>query len=129
MRYAAIYQELDDIADALERKGYTKLAARLDMASNSLEASDRRLESRQSNRRAESLNTDLGGDGATDEILDDSEEGDDMNYYDPFEADVYHKVPVGNDSVSRMLGTPSAADMLNRLDFADNGEMNIQAGR
>lgn len=130
--FSDITAELDDIADTLQKRGFNRLAARTDMISNTLEQYDKRRSSRRPNRRqADSLGSDKGLSMQTTggETPPGSADADESGQSDRFIAETYHKTPVGKDSVSRMLGAPSPADMLSRLDFADKGVINIQSSR
>ena len=123
MAFESIARELDDIANSLEKRGFKKLASRLDMVSNTLEAADRRIASRRKAAPNDLMPS------APDGPPPGSEDADEAGHYDAYEAKNYHKVPVGKDSLSKMLGAPSPADMLNRLEIAAEGQINIQASR
>jgi hypothetical protein len=114
--------ELDDIANTLQGRGFNRLAGRTDIISNTLESLDKRVASRKADLGFPKGNTNVKAPPG-------SEDADEAGHSDQFIAENYHRVPVGNDSVSRMLGTPSVADMLSRLDFADEGTINVQSSR
>lgn len=127
--FKAITGELDDIATVLQNRGFSKLAKRLDTVSNELDARDKLRAATQqraapTNRKAIS-DAGFAMPGPGGEPNPDWESSEQVG--DQFSAEHYHKVPVGKDSMSRMLGAPSPADMMNRLDFADTGKINIQS--
>lgn len=122
-----ILAELDDIASTLQQRGFNRLAARTDMVTNTLETHSQRVPTR---RKADiGDNKGLSQGGSFKGPPPGSDDADEAGHSDQFVAEHYHRVPVGKDSVSRMLGAPSVADMLSRLDFADEGKINVQASR
>jgi len=133
--YRDIVAELDDIANTLQARGFNRLAARTDLVTNTLEMAARRMSSRRGAYSRRRSNTGIGGveglsmgsnyKGAPPG----SDDADEAGHSDQFIAKHYHRVPVGKDSVSRMLGTPSVGDMLNKLDFADESPIKLQASR
>lgn len=99
-----ITAELDDIAESLQARGDSRLAARIDMVSNSLETIKAKPRKASTRTATEDLETD--GD-------------DEPGRYDAFTAEVYHREPVGKDSVSKAIGT-NLKDIVGRLDFAQD---------
>jgi hypothetical protein len=126
-----IVQELDDLADQLQKSKLVKLASRVDIVSNTLSHYDRKIQSKQprGTRGAARGPMDMEFPERVEEFLPGSDDADEAGHQDAYSAQAYHKVPVGKDSMSRMLGTPSPADILDRLDIADEGHINIQASR
>lgn len=116
MRFARkeIIAELDDIAGQIEKtiEGGQKFAASIDTVSNTLEQLDRQA----SRKKAEAPN------------VPDWEASDEPGRQDSYDATgTYHKFPVGQDSVSRVLDRPSAKD--SDLNIAEEGPVNIQASQ
>jgi len=108
--YERLIAELESIADMVQAKDRTA-AKWLDVVTNEVEAVSRK----RSRKAAE-----------TPEVPD-WEAADEPGHQDSFEAKDYHKFPVGKDSVSKLLGRPSAAD--SKPDFADEGKIKIQASK
>lgn len=130
-----IIHELDDISGTLEQRGFKRLAARADMVTNTLEVVSRKLATKKKEKAASRRRADIGDNaglsmgGSSDGPPPGSDDADESGHSDQFIAENYHRVPVGKDSVSRMLGAPSVSDMLSRLDFAGDHKMNVQASR
>ena len=117
--FKEITAELDNIAAALQKRGEVKLAARLDIVSNTLDLREATLKP----KKVANPN-DMMPKGP--DMNPGSEDADEAGRSDAFEAKNYHKVPVGKDSMSKFLGIQSPDDI--NLDFAqDEGEINIQA--
>jgi len=150
MSFSSMTAELEDIAGTLEARGFKRLAARCDVITNTLERLDganARLAAKKPPAKkaptkkeedeapAKKRKADLGDNkglsqgGSFKGPPPGSSDADEAGHSDQFIAENYHRTPVGNDSVSKMLGTPSVADMLSKLDFADEGRINIQASR
>ncbi len=122
-----ITAEIDDIANGVQLLGkrypraaqlLTRVAGRLDLVSNELETRPTK------GRKAAPTDTErLPG-----------EWGPEDEYQDSYEADGYHRVPVGKDSVSKAIDK-NAADILSDLDFAqttngkDGHRIYVQAGQ
>lgn len=119
-----ISSELDDIANGVEalKKSHpklaaslTKIAAHIDLVSNSVE--------NRSRRAATERDDYLPG-----------EFGPEDEHQDSFEATDYHKTPIGKDSVSKAIGK-NVADILSDLDLAqrtspsEGHEVNVQAAK
>jgi len=131
MNFRNITAELDDIANQIQKKGDSCLAGQIDLISNSLDRrSQQAAKSPRKADQAQGLSMPGDGGGGGEEPPPGSGDADEAGHADSFEATEYHKVPVGNDSMSRYLKAPSPADILNRLDFAqEEGEINIQASK
>jgi len=117
-KLSQIIAELDDIAQSIQKSGDIRMATRIDMVSNE-------LESKRTAGLAEGLSIPKSSEGGAPGW----EDADQGQWQDAYEAGNYHKIPVGKDSMSRYLDIPSPADILDRLEFADEGEVNIQASR
>jgi hypothetical protein len=131
MARTQITAEIDDIANSVQYLGkkyprsastLKKIAARLDLVSNELETQSSKTASRR--RAAPSDRSErLPG-----------EWGPEDEYQDSYEADDYHRVPVGKDSLSKAIDK-NIPDILSDLDFAqttngrDNHRIHIQSSR
>ncbi len=102
-----ITAELDDVATEIQSRGYNRLAAKLDMVSNSLE----------SVRVASDPDTAPEGSPPGSQSS--------VQISDKFDAkrgSDYGPTPIGADSVSAVVGAESVSDILGRLDFAQRSK-------
>lgn len=107
--YKNITAEIDDIAEVLETRGDKRLAARLDVVSNSLDAiTETRTAAPNDMVPHNASGTNPG-----------SEDADESARLDAYEAKEYHKMPVGKDSMSKAIGV-NLKDIVGRLDFAQD---------
>jgi len=111
MAHEMITAEIDAIAAQLEKNGNPVVAARLDSVSNTL---DRFAAS---GKRRAIDNGDMVHNGPRDERPPGSEDTDEPEHQDAYEASNYHKVPIGKQSVSDAIGS-DITSMLSDLDFA-----------
>lgn len=114
--FKMITAELDEIADQLQNSGQKRLARQLDIVSNSLAKRQAAFDSLGFPKGTPSSEPPPG-----------SGDADEAGHDDAFEAKHYHKVPIGQKSVSDIvIGKGGLASILDRLDFAEEGEINIQ---
>jgi hypothetical protein len=126
--YKNIVAELDSIADMVQKQGQSKIAARIDQVSNSLEIQGRKAFKRKADQ-SEGLSMPSQGNGGV-EANPGSLDADESFWSDSFTADNYHKIPVGQQSMQKAVhGGTGAADMLDRLNIAEEGEVNVQASK
>lgn len=118
----SLVSELEDIATILQNKNLFRVAAKLDIVSNTLEDVFKRTAS-DPDKAPEGAPP---GSQSTVQVAD---------QFDASRGRDYGPTPIGNDSVGEALGMSSVADILNRLDFAQHKEaddlqdVHIQAGK
>lgn len=108
-----ITAELDDLAGELQKRGHDRLAAKVDMVSNTLDAF--RVAS----------DPDKAPEGSPPGTQNSVQIAD---QFDATRGQHYGPTPVGDDSVSAVLGAESVSDILDRLSFAQRGKPEERQG-
>jgi hypothetical protein len=123
MTPSPVSREIDDIADGIQSlekrhprhaKRLRALSAQLDVVSNQLDSEEKDDPTKKESKKKSSSRRQA----AAPDIEDGMWEPEDV-YQDSYEADDYHKAPVGNDSLSKAIES-NLPDKVSELTFAQN---------